>query len=240
MKRTPCPIEKLKDLITNGIVLDIFEAEQTLALDELIGINAKVINEQRFGSLFGSLQIILAKCFVLAIAKLYERPKRKYDIKSIPVALKLLQDNADKLPIKRKPLVLDKLVEFGYDMEQVQVMPDKEITLRIVKYFSDNLQPKTINSNINEIHDALNALRKVRNKAIAHREAIEVSELKLPYYAKIDQLVDMAKKFVVVIGNGYLGMNYELNGKYLHTSDAKRARRSLGRLLIKAGILEDV
>ena len=234
------PIEELTDLITNGIVLEIFEVEQALALDELIGINAKVINEQRFGSLFRSLQIILGKCFVLDIAKLYERPKRKYHIKSIPVALKLLQDNADELPIKRKPLVFDKLVEFGYDMEQVQVMPDKEITLRIVKYFSDNLQPKTIISNINEIHDALDALKKVRNKVIAHREAIESSELKLPTYAKIDQLVNMAKKFVVVVGNSYLGGNYEVNGRYLRTSDAKRASRFLRRLLIKAGILEDV
>ena len=234
------PIEELKDLITNGIVREIFEAEQTLALEELIGINAKVINEQRFGNLFGSLQIILAKCFVLAIARLYEQPNPRYRIRSIPEALNLLQKFANELPIKRKPLVLNKLVEFGYDMEQVQVMPDKEITLRIVKYFSDNLQPKTIISNINEIHDALDALKKVRDKAIAHPEAIEASELKLPTYAKIDQLVDMAKKFVVVIGNGYLGMNYELNGKYLHTSDAKRASRSLRRLLIKAGILEDV
>lgn len=234
MKRTPCPIEQLKDLITNGIVLEIFEAEQTLALDELIGINAKVINEQRFGSLFRSLQIILGKCFSLAIARLYERPKPKYHIKSIPMALKLLQDNADELPIKKKrrPFIVGMLAELGYDMEQLQLMSDQEITLKITKYFLNHIQSK-------EMQDALKALKKVRDKAIAHSEAIELSELQLPTYAKIGQLVDMAKKFVVVIGNGYLGMNYEANGKYLHTSGAKRASRSLSRLLIKAGILED-
>lgn len=229
------PIEELTDLITNGIVLEIFEAEQTLALEELIGINAKVFNEQRFGSLFGSLQIILAKCFILAIARLYERPKHKYPIRSIPVALKLLQEYADELPIKRRPFIVGMLAELGYDMGQLQLMSDPEITLKIAKYFLNHIQPK-----MSEMQDALNALKKVRDKAIAHREAIELSELKLPYYAEIDQLVDMAKKFVVVIGNGYLGMNYELNGKYLYTSDAKRASRSLRRLLIKAGILEDV
>jgi len=232
--------EELKDLITNGIVLDIFEAEQALALEEFIGKNAEAINEHRFGSFFGSLQIILAKCFILAVTRLYEQPNPRYRIRSIPEALNLLQKFANELPIKRKPLVLDKLVDFGYDMKQVQVMPDKEITLRIVKYFSDNLQPKTIISNINEIHDALDALKKVRDKALAHREAIEVSGLRLPSYAKIDKLVDLAKKFVVVVGNGYLGRNYEVNGRYLHTSDAKRASRSLKRLLIKAGIVRDI
>lgn len=232
--------EELKDLITNGIVLDIFEAEQALALEEFIGKNAEPINEHRFGSFLGSLQIILAKCFILAVTRLYEQPNPRYRIRSIPEALNLLRKFANELPIKRKSLVLDKLVDFGYDMEQVQVMPDKEITLRIVKYFSDNLQPKTIISNINEIHDALDALKKVRDKALAHREAIEVSGLRLPSYAKIDKLVDLAKKFVVVVGNGYLGRNYEVNGRYLHTSDAKRASRSLKRLLIKAGIVRDI
>jgi hypothetical protein len=87
---------------------------------------------------------------------------------------------------------------------------------------------------------ALIEMKNVRDKAIAHSEAIHASRLKLPTYAKIDQLVDMAKKFVVVVGNGYLGINYEPDGKYLYTSDAKRASRSLRRLLVKAGILEDI
>ena len=234
------PIEELKDLITNGIIFDIFEAEQAIALEETIGINARAINDQRFGALFGSLQIILRKCFILAVTRLYEQPKPRYRIRSIPGALNLLHKYANEFSIKKKSFVLDKLVELGYNLKQFQGMPNREITLKIVKHFSENLLPKPLVSDINEMQDALNALKNARDKAIAHSEAIEVSGLKLPSYTKIDQLVDTAKKFVVVIGNGYLGMNYEIDNKYLYTSDAKRASRSLRRLLIKAGILEDV
>jgi len=231
------PREELEDIISNGIVLDIFEAEQALSLESLIGINAAAINEQKFGSLFGGLQVILGKCFILAVTRLYEKPNPKYRIRSILEALKLLEKYAKEFDIKRKPLVMRKLEELGYDAEQLQNMSDADLTLKIVKHFSGSL-PKTIISDA-DMPRALNALKTVRDKAIAHREAIEISGLKIPSYAKIDQLVDLAKKFVIIVGNGYLGMNYELDGRYLHTSDAKRASRSLRRLLVKAGVLQD-
>lgn len=230
-------MEELEDIISNGIVLDIFEVEQALALESLIGINAAAINEQKFGSLFGSLQVILAKCFILAVTRLYEKPNPRYPIRSIPEGLKLIEKYAKKFDIKRKSIVIGKLEELGYDAGQLQKMSDVDLTLKMVKHFSENL-PQSLISEA-DMPRALNALKTIRDKAIAHREAIEVSGLKIPSYAKIDQLVDLAKKFVIIVGNGYLGLNYELDGRYLHTSDAKRASRSLRRLLVKAGVLQD-
>jgi hypothetical protein len=232
------PREELEDIISNGIVLDIFEAEQTLALENLIGINAVVINEYKFGSLFGSLQVILAKCFILAVTRLYERPNPRYRIRSIPEALKVLEKYDKAFSIKRKSIVIDKLEELGYDAEQLKRMSDVELRLKIVKYFSSNL-PQPLISEAG-MQKALNELKTIRDKAIAHREAIEVSGLKIPSYAKIDQLIDLAIKFVIIVGNGFLGINYEVDGRYLHTSNAKRASRSLRRLLVKADILQNV
>jgi hypothetical protein len=142
--------------------------------------------------------------------------------------------------MKRKPSAIGRLAKLGYDKEKLQVMSNKEFTLKIAKHFSDNLPPKDITSDINEMQDALNMLKNVRDKAIAHSEAIEILGLKPPSYIKIDRLVDQAKMFVIIVGSGYLGLNYELDGRYLHSSDAKRASRSLRRLLIKAEILKDV
>jgi hypothetical protein len=34
--------ELLKDIVSNGIALDLFDAEEVLALDELVGENAEV------------------------------------------------------------------------------------------------------------------------------------------------------------------------------------------------------
>lgn len=234
------PREELEDIISNGIVPDIFEAEQALALESLIGINAAAINEQKFGSLFGSLQVILAKCFILAVTRLYEKyekPNPKYRIRSIPEALKVLEKYAKEFGIKRKAIVIGKLEESGYDVGQLQKMSDVDLTLKIVKHFSENLSQSLISEA--GMPRALNALKTIRDKAIAHREAIEVSGLKIPSYAKIDQLIDLAIKFVIIVGNGYLGINYEVDGRYFHTSEAKRASRSLRRLLVKAGVLQD-
>ncbi len=231
------PREELEDIISNGIVLDIFEAEQALALESLIGINAAAINEQKFGSLFGSLQVILAKCFILAVTRLYEKPNPRYQIRSVSEALKVLEKYAKEFDIKRKSIVIGKLEELGYDGGQLQKMSDVDLTLKIVQHFSENL-PQSLISEAG-MPRALNALKTIRDKAIAHREAIEVSGLKIPSYAKIDQLVDLAKKFIIIVGNGYLGINYEVDSRFFHTSEAKRASRSLRRLLVKAGVLQD-
>jgi hypothetical protein len=224
------PKEELEDIISNGIVLDIFETEQALALENLIGINAAAINEQKFGSLFGSLQVILAKCFILAVNRLYEKPNPRYQIRNIPEALKVLEKYVKEFDIKRRSIVIGKLEELGYDAGQLKKMSDVDLTLKIVKYFSENLPTQK----------TLNALKTIRDKAIAHREAIEVSGLKIPSYLKIDQLIDQAIKFVIIVGNGYLGINYEVDGRYFHTSGAKRASRSLRRLLVKARVLQGV
>ena len=34
------PGEELKDIVSNGIALDLFDAEEVLALDEIVGKNA--------------------------------------------------------------------------------------------------------------------------------------------------------------------------------------------------------
>jgi len=231
-------MENLEDIISNGLVLDIFEAEQALALENLIGINAAAINEQKFGNLFGSLQVILAKCFILAVTRLYEKPNSRYQIRSIPEALNVLEKYAKEFEIKRKSIVISKLEELGYDAGELKKMSDVNLTMKVVKYFSENL-PKSLISEAG-MPKALDALKTIRDKAIAHREAMEVSGLKIPSYAKIDQLIDLAIRFVIIVGNGYLGINYEIAGRYFHTSGAKRASRSLRRLLVKAGVLQDV
>ena len=49
------PITKLKDLISQGLVMDIFRAEQSLGLLEEMGHRTTAINEHNFGELFGTL-----------------------------------------------------------------------------------------------------------------------------------------------------------------------------------------
>lgn len=60
------PVEQLKDIVTNGIALDLFDAEEVLALDELVGEHADAINEATFGQFFGALQRYLGRLLILS------------------------------------------------------------------------------------------------------------------------------------------------------------------------------
>lgn len=76
---------------------------------------------------------------------------------------------------------------------------------------------------------------------IAHPEAITtVSDLPRTTFDEIKQLVVYAKKFLGIVGIGYLSIAYEDDeGNYLLSSDAKRTTRAMERLLQKAGILSE-
>jgi len=91
--------DELKDVISNGITLDIFNTEEAFALEEFIGVNADAVNEATYGAFFGDLLLILNRQLILSLARIYEAPNRRYSIRSIPVGLKILEDNADTLPI---------------------------------------------------------------------------------------------------------------------------------------------
>jgi hypothetical protein len=77
----------IKDLISKGLVIDIFQAEEALTLNRFIGKNAGILNNNNFGNLFGSMQFILSRHFILAVARLYAAPNPRYPIRIIPCVL---------------------------------------------------------------------------------------------------------------------------------------------------------
>jgi hypothetical protein len=74
----------------DGIVADLFTAEQTYALLKQIGQNANAINQANFGEFFGPLQSVLSNAVFLSVAILFEEPSKKYPTRSISSVLKLL------------------------------------------------------------------------------------------------------------------------------------------------------
>jgi hypothetical protein len=85
---------------------------------------------------------------------------------------------------------------------------------------------------------ALSALKTIRDKIVAHPEAIRRDQLPRATLAEIDQLVALAKCFVSAVGLGYLSIASEDNeGHYFMSSDAKRSTVCLRRLLEKASVV---
>src|SRR5215211_3902225 len=101
--------ETLRCYFMEGIVADLFAAEQTYALLKQIGQNANAINQANFGALFGPLQSVLSNTVLLSVAKVFEKPSRKYPIRSIPSVLQLLESSSNELLVAQRIIVMRRL-----------------------------------------------------------------------------------------------------------------------------------
>src|SRR5512132_4333251 len=93
--------DRLKDIISEGVVIDIYYAEEALALYELIGRRADRINAQTYGAFFGSLQMTLLRQLILAVNRIFEPERGRYRLRSIPAAIKVLREGAEELSIEQ-------------------------------------------------------------------------------------------------------------------------------------------
>ena len=90
----------------DGIVADLFAAEQAYALLKQIGQNANAINQANFGALFGPLQSVLSNACFLSVAKLFEKPSKNYPTRSIRSVLELLERSSNELVIEQRIAVM--------------------------------------------------------------------------------------------------------------------------------------
>lgn len=231
--------DRLKDIISEGLAVDIFYAEEAFALDELVRHNAGKINEATFGAFFGSLQVILGRHLILSVSRLFEPEKKnQYKVRSIPAAIKILHQRAGELVIEQRLGLLQALPRLGLDPALVANAPDQDITALLSRHF-DGAIPQVALKEAEGLHKALDALKTLRDKVIAHPEAVKQDDLPKATLQEIRELVEFAKLFVSTIGFAYLSTVYaDDSGRYSLSSDAGRASRCLNRILQAAGVLE--
>lgn len=235
---TPHPKTLLEDII-NGIAVDLYHVEEAIFLDDFVRSNAGQINAASFGQFFGSLQIILGRFLILQAARIFEANNSRYPIRSIPSALAVLQQHGDQFVVEQRPGLIRALSREGVLSEQLNGLSDSEITRFVVDFFSRRMSE----SDPEGFHNAraLMALKTVRDKTVAHPEAIAISELPKTTFADIDRLAALARTFLGAVGFGYLSTAYaDDSGDHLMSSDAKRSAFCLRRLLQNAGIVTQI
>jgi hypothetical protein len=228
---------KLDALITDGVAITVFQAEEALRLEELVGREAPRINAAGFGALFGSLQVILGRYIILTTAQLFEKPNQRYQIRSVPAAIKFLYDHADALVVEQRPALLRSLSQLGAPVKDFQEGPDPEVTRFVAQFFEEQVSRVDLDEASGEAR-ALTALKTLRDKVVAHSEAVQLEDLPKPTYAEIDRVVALARSFVGAVAFGYLSVGYDDNsGSPSLSFDAQRATTSLRRLLERSGVL---
>jgi hypothetical protein len=220
----------------DGIVADLFTAEQTYALLKQIGQNADAINRENFGAFFRPLQSVLSNAVFPSVAKLFEKKNERNPNRSIPSVLQLLERSSRELVIEQRIALMSRLAKVGLqNVKSLEQMPDSEITSKIVEFYKVSLPSKLVRC---EMSKSLNAVVTSRDKVIAHDEMIDRSTLPQTSWAEIEQLIEYAKGFIAVVGVGYLNEAFaDDDGSYFLTNDAKRAAVALKRLLKKAEVI---
>lgn len=222
------PNRHLDEIVGWGVVHDVFEAEEASALLTFIGQHAAAINAASFGAYFGSLQRILGKSLILAVARMYEVEK-KYPLRSIPAALKHLEAKRETLVVRDPQALRRAIKDLGRDERCIQDASHSALTLATVHAFRAQLKVLR--------RGAGQTIETVRNKMIAHHEFVDADALDKTTYREIDELIAFAKTFVAIVGAGYTQVAYRSgDGRFFLTADAERATRSLQRLLAAAGI----
>lgn len=107
--------EKLNDCLMNGIVKELFFADQTKALTVTIGKHSSAVNYNGFGDLFGSLQNILSDHQTLAVAKIYDPPSNKYPTRSIPAMLSFIEKHSNLWSLPQRHALEKLLINGGND-----------------------------------------------------------------------------------------------------------------------------
>jgi hypothetical protein len=219
----------LSDILLHGINNDIFNAEEALAILRLIGKHMEAINKLPGIDLFcGTLQRHSTDRALLFVSKLSERSK--YPVRSVPAALKLLNEHAGVLKIQDRGFLIERLLEldpmhFTYGLE---TLSDAELTGLVVQHYTKSF----VESIPRE------ALRQIRNTVVAHNGQ-NATALDIALH-ELDDLLDQAKRFLGLVGRAYLSTVYEdSDGKYFFDFETGRASLGLRRLLVEANIIKN-
>lgn len=227
--------EELDELVKAGAVTDIFKAERAYAVLKSIGENADAINvsERNFGELFGVLQGHAQTEALIAVARLYDRPSKHYPTRCLRALLDELDAKAEALPpIIEKPNLAKELARQGMTADKVALVnsaPDADVTRAMMTFLRGRLDDP-------EVVEAIERVKDVRDKRIAHNEAAHAIEG--PTWKAVLRLLALAQEVVGLVGWAYLSTVYIHEGRYFLSSDAQRSGSAMRRLLEGLEIVE--
>ena len=161
----------LDDILTQGIQLELFRAEQCFALRAVIAERADAINTASYGDLFGNLQQILYQFAVLSVAKVFERPSSEYPLRSLPAALAHLNKNAATLNIVNKAALIKSLVQLGLKEEELNQLTSAKFTTALCGAYNQRL-PKPKKSSDNLMCQTLYATRRCETRLLVTRSIL--------------------------------------------------------------------
>lgn len=229
MKNIINPNEQIRDIVCDGVGLNLIYIEEALSLSRF----ANQIRAPRYDAFFLGLESMAIRTWVSQMAGMFEKPNPKYRIRSIPAAIEVLQSHSDTVSIPQRAHLIKVLDRFG--VHHVKDFSNKQLTDFVADFFKRQISkdyPEGINN-----ANAIKSIKGIRDKIVAHPESVHISQLPQPTSLQIDRLIVFVKVFLRAIGTGYGNAFYEDDeGNHCATRHAKQATACLQQLLMMARI----
>ncbi len=214
-------------MVNAGPQTDLFFALQARQMFIVIGEHADAINASTFQPVFATLQAYASDSFVLAVNRLLEREKT-YPLQSIHGVLSFLRAHSSELPIREPAFLEQALTRLGYRAGAFG--GGSEQTAAVAEALLERLPQASENV-------ALDALKTLRDKRIAHPERVKAEFLPTTTWESAGTLLKIPTEALAVCG-AYLSIAFvDSDGHSFAESDARVAAFSTHRLLRQSGIV---
>jgi len=215
--------------ICEGISTSLRNMRTAASLTVYIASHASVLNTKPLGrSFLGTQQAMATEFMYLSAAKLYDE-NRWTPVRSIPAAIKFLNNNNANLPTVSRQYLAESLVKVKALSSANAKCPTPTLTRRFAGYCSKQLQAEP--SDARCIGSIVKTVCTVRHQSVAHAGFIE-SPLESSTEDDIDRIDEFATWFLDVVGQSYLSLHF------LDKPNNSPAVKSLENLLKAAGLLD--
>jgi hypothetical protein len=195
-------LEKLKQLIEEGILTDLIKAEEAISVFKTISINAAQINssEDTIKFTFGYIQQLSFNEFILSISRMYDKKTPRNSNRCIEAVIKYLFDYKDVLPPVREKYQLALHMRHFHMPEYLVDLIDNgdpsQFPAKLSLYYENRLM---------NLREGIKTIKVKRDKNLAHNEPTEVIRIKID---ESEHFLNFGWKFVVIIGWAYLNSAY--------------------------------
>ncbi len=201
----------------HGVLLQIHDAERNIIIWKSIAKESKFLKTQSedVQQLYSYLQLASQTNFVLAVGKLFDKPK-KYPTKCILYFLKQVEINTfEKIEIVEKNSTKKLLAQYKvsqYLFNSVGSEDYSDFPRQFVKYYLDRYNSHQIQSDIDQV-------KLMRDKVIAHNETLYSVRLE---FEVVYRLLKFASEIVSIFGMAYHSTIWENENTSLITLNAQR------------------
>ncbi len=195
-------MNKLKDIIEKGILIDLMKAERALSVFNVIAKHSPQINIQtkEFITTYAYFQALAFNEFILATSRIFDKYSKRNNTRCIDAVIHFLRNNSNNLPaIDNKYQLKLNLIEFSvpdYFFEPLDSNDDLLYADRMAMYYEIEL--------INFRND-LKSIREWRDKHLAHNERFKKTSIRVN---ETEPFLTFGWQFVIIMGWSYFGTIY--------------------------------